>query len=141
MSFSYDINLTTDVDLVRFYIQDNNEDDVFFQDEELKALLKIKKSPIEVAIDCCYTLAALFASVPDESLGPYKVKYADMADRYTRLAEVLRKKSNRVVLPYIGGMSKSDVESKESNTDIIAGAFKRNMMTFNRPSAFTAKRY
>lgn len=131
MAFTYNIDLSTPKDLVRFYIQDTIEDDVFFQDEEINAMIKKYKDPLRVAVECCYSLSALFAGMPDtESLGPYKVKYESMSDKYSKLAETLRRKANRCSPIAVGGVTKAQINNNRRDNSIVEAAFKRNMMKY-----------
>lgn len=127
--FSYDNTLQTDKDKVRFYIQDTKENDVFFEDEEILAMLQEYKNPKACAIQLCYTLAALFAGLPDdEKVGPYSVSYRTMAEKYTKLADTLRTQMNRVLNGYAGGIYQKDIEATLQNKDVTKTAFTRFMM-------------
>lgn len=127
--FSYDSTLQTDKDKVRFYIQDNKEHDFFFEDEEILAMLQEHKTPKACAIQLCYTLAAMFAGVPDdEKIGPYSVSYRTMAEKYTKLANSLRAQQNRVLNGYAGGINKIETLEYLRDNTITKTAFTRFMM-------------
>lgn len=132
--YSYDTNLTEIKDKVRFYIQDNKEEDYFFEDEEINAILKIYNNNINRTVtELCYTLAALFSAEADsEQVGPYSVSYKSLSDKYLNIAEVFRRKSFRVLGGYAGGISRVDAEISRQNPDIIKSAFTRNMMKNRR---------
>lgn len=132
--YSYNTNLTELKDKVRFYIQDTKEEDNFFEDEEINAILKIYNNNINRTVtELCYTLAALFSAEADsEQVGPYSVSYKGLADKYLNLAEVFRRKSFRVLSGYAGGISRVDAEINKQNPDIIKSAFTRNMMKNKR---------
>ena len=133
MSFSYDINLSTPKDKVRFYIQDNIEKDVFFEDEEIQAMLTEYPNPKACAIQLCYNLAALFASVPDrEDVGPYSVTYKSLSEKYTKLAESLRAQQSRLISGYAGGLYKQETKETLKDNDLTKYAFHRYMMRNRR---------
>ena len=127
--FSYDKSLTSDKDKVRFYIQDTKENDIFFEDEEIEAMLLEYKTPKNTAIQLCYTLAAMFAGLPDdEKVGPYSVSYRTLSEKYIKLAESLRTQQNRLLNGYAGGLYSKDIEETIRNTGIMKTAFTRFMM-------------
>lgn len=129
MAFTYNKDLSTPRDKVRFLIQDRDIDKQFFDDEELDALLKINKSYIRTAMMCCNSLAALFAAEPDsEKAGTWGVNNSTVSERYLRLAESLRTQLLRTLSCHATGLYVSDVATNDENTDIIKAAFSRNMM-------------
>lgn len=130
MAFSYNPNLETNKDKVRFYIQDNKEDDFFFEDEEIEQILvECGNNPKSTSISLCYTLAALFASVPDmERVGPYTAKYEKMSEKYTKLATALRAQQNRLLNGYAGGLYREETIQTLMNSDLTKNAFHKFMM-------------
>lgn len=127
--FSYDPNLSSAKDKVRFLIQDTKENEVFFEDEEINAMLEEFPGYRSCALQLCYTLAALFAGVPDkETVGPYSVDYKSVSNKYLVLAENIRAQINRTLSGYAGGIYKFDVCQTLKNKDLVHTAFKRYMM-------------
>lgn len=127
--FSYSPKLESNKDKVRFYIQDTKENDVFFEDEEIGAMLDEYPNPKTCAIQLCYTLAALFAGLPDEErVGPYSVTYKSMADKYTKLANSLRAQQNRVLNGYAGGLNRAESIEYIKDKSVTKTAFTRFMM-------------
>jgi hypothetical protein len=130
--FSYDKTLASDKDKVRFYIQDNKEHDVFFEDEEIEAMLQDYRNPKACAIQLCYTLAALFAGLPDEKVGPYSVSYRTLSEKYTKLADSMRTQQNRTLNGYAGGLDRAETLEHLRNKNITKAAFTRFMMRNHR---------
>lgn len=129
MAFTYNPTLETDKDKVRFFIQDTKENDAFFDDEEIQAMLIEYKNPRNCAIALCYTLSALFAGVPDtERVGPYSVDYKTLSDKYIKLAEALRAQQYRVLSGFSGGLKVNDVKETLKNKELTKYAFSRYMM-------------
>ena len=131
--FSYDKNLTSSKDKVRFYIQDTKENDVFFEDEEIEAMLREYPNPKICSIQLCYTLATMFAGLPDdERVGPYSVSYKSLSEKYTKLAESLRAQQNRILSGFAGGLYRDDVKETLRNKELTRPAFTRYMMRNRR---------
>lgn len=127
--WSYDPKLETPRDKVRFYIQDTKEQDPFFEDEEIDALLIDFPNPKTCAIQLCYVLAALFSGVPDdEKVGPYSVSYKTLSEKYLKLAESLRAQQSRILYGYAGGVYVCDVKNTLQNNSLTKYAFTRYMM-------------
>lgn len=133
MAFSYNPKLETTKDKVRFYIQDTKENDSFFEDEEIEAMLTDYPNPKNCAIQLCYVLATLFAGVPDEEkVGPYSVSYKSLSDKYTKLAESLRAQQSRILSGFAGGLNLEDTKQTLKNKELTRAAFTRYMMRNRR---------
>ena len=131
--FSYNVKLETDKDIVRFYIQDTKEDDVFFEDEEIIAMLKEYPNPRNCALQLCYVLSALFAGVPDkETIGDYSVTYLSLSEKYAKLANSLRAQMNRTLSGFAGGIYRDDSIETIKNKELTKSAFTRYMMRNRR---------
>lgn len=131
--YSYNPELETNKDKVRFFIQDTKEQDVFFEDEEIEAMLVEYPNPKTCALQLCYTLSALFAGVPDdERVGPYSVSYKTLSEKYRKLAEAIRAQQSRTLSGFAGGLNLTDVKNTLLNKDLTHVAFTRYMMRNHR---------
>lgn len=142
MSFSYDKNLSTDKDILRFKLQDNDEETAFFEDEELEGLITIYGGWKRAVIECCYSLAALFAAQPDNvSLGIQSISYAGKAKYYTELADILRTQIYRTLSCHATGVYTAQVQFNRERDDIVHNAFRRNQMSRYEREAFVGDHY
>ena len=94
MTFSYNINLESDTDKIRYRVQDTapgsgpKPGGGNFEDEELEGLLLIEGS-VERAVAAVYeALATSWSSVATESeIGPRREKFGETAGKYQDLAK------------------------------------------------------
>lgn len=93
MAFSYSTDLTVDLNLVRFRVQDTVEssgplpNDNNFDDTEITNLLTIEGSVGRTVAALFETLAAAWASEYDTTIGPRKESASQAAKRYDALAK------------------------------------------------------
>ena len=100
MIFTYNDNLATNLDKVRFYIGDTSSatgagikpDGTNFSNDEINGLITIEGSWQKAVAGAYETLAAAYANLVDLTLGPRKEAFSQASDRYTKLAETWRKK-------------------------------------------------
>ena len=71
-------------------------------------------------------LAASTASKGEMRIGKYYESFAQQGRAYERLATLWRK---RIIVkkPYVGGISKSDIENKKADTDTVFPIFKKGI--------------
>ena len=92
MSWTYDPNLITETDRVRFLLGDTLEADPLISDEELVALLSLAGGITEAAARAADALVNTFnrkAQEVTDDIGQ-RVKYGDRAAGYRQLAATLR---------------------------------------------------
>ena len=118
---------TSEKDQVRFLIGDTDKCDPLIGDEEIDYLLTLEGSVFKAAVMACETIAAKFSRLADEKVGDTSVSLSQKADAYLKLAGKLRKRSERIVFPYAGGISKADKENQELDEDRNPEVFKRHM--------------
>ena len=120
----------SDVEAVRFYIGDTNEKDPLLSDQEVEFALSIRSDdPLRAAIVCAGALAARFARESSYRIGQVSETYKQKSEAYER-----REKNLRSMLalsggdgPYAGGISVSDVASREADSDRVKGQFSIGM--------------
>jgi hypothetical protein len=118
MTYSGDPS-ASDLDEVRYLLQDTTPATELFTDTEIAYLNASQRSPAYAAAVGAETLAARFASTPgSRTLGDVTVSYADMATRYTALAATLRRAAQSspasIPAPFAGG---TDTDPVFSNSD------------------------
>jgi len=135
MTWYYSENpATSDKDAVRYHIGDTDKSEKLLQDEEINYLLAQKGSVLAASAQACRDIAARFARKYDQSVGGVKYSYKQRFENYTKLADELQKKSNKLGgVPYVGGISRSEKKAVESDTDRVKPAFTRDL--FDIPSA------
>lgn len=136
MGWTYDNNPnTTDAsgrrDSVRMKIGDTDCDNQLVSDEEIAGALAEAEDNIYLAGSIVAdALSAKFAAYPDVSIGNngLDVDMSALSKRFKELGATLRKQAKRfgssfVGVPVAGGISKSEVSSREENNDWNQPAF------------------
>ena len=126
--WTYNPAVGRDLDKVRLWIGDTDSTDPQLQDEEITFFLLDEGAPIRAAVTAADALAARYARVVSTQIGDQKEDAETMIAHYLALANRLRRKAARTgVLPFAGGISVSDKQTREENTDRVAPAFDRTM--------------
>lgn len=109
---------STNRDAVRFLIGDTDNTAQLLTDEEIAFLLTQEGSSTSAAARACRSLAARFAYLIDQSVGDLSISYSQRYKQFSELAAQLESTAgSRVGIPYAGGISQSDKDSRESDTD------------------------
>jgi hypothetical protein len=122
------------IDEVRLLIGDNDENNEFLSDEEISYYIVKRGEGLPAAIGAAYALQAKFSKLADETAGDVEVKWSQRARTALALAESLSRQlagSDGSYLPvgvFAGGISVSDMETRNSNTDRVQGKFSIGMM-------------
>lgn len=118
-------------DAVRFLIRDTDEANAKVSDEEIAWLLTQNNDDVySAAIYAADNVATYFSNqIRTKTVGALSITYAATATEYRLLAKDLRLRRIRfgAFIPYSGGISKSDKETNESDTDWSKPAFSRGM--------------
>src|SRR5262245_20769600 len=129
MSWNYSGNPSSSPkDDVRFHVGDTDSCDQLLKDGKIKYLLsQSNNSVIAAAIRGCEMIAIKFARLADESVGRVSISFSQKSKAYLNMKEALRQ---RLVIedciPYAGGISQSDKETQETDTDRVQPAFTKN---------------
>lgn len=110
---------TTDTDLVRFLIQDTSATPDL-KTAEINYLITTEGVGYPAALEACRILARRYAKQPgSKSIGDISISYADLTKRYNELAITLSARAARTTtpVPYLGGLSASEKQTNEQNTD------------------------
>lgn len=87
--FNYSGNpADSDLDRLRFRLQDTDSDDVLLEDEELNFLLDNEGSVSGALVKAARTIASQFSRQADDvSSGDVRIRLQNRADRYWKMAE------------------------------------------------------
>lgn len=116
-------------DAIRFLIGDTDTTDQLLSDEEI-AWVNSEASGTstgttalyDAAYRCCLTIASKLAREADKQIGDLSVSMSQRAKAYREQAASLKALSGReggVPIPYAGGITISDKEIDEENSDIF----------------------
>ena len=116
-------------DAIRFLIGDTDTTDQLLSDEEI-AWVNSEASGTstgttalyDAAYRCCLTIASKLAREADKQIGDLSVSMSQRAKAYREQASSLKERSGReggVPIPYAGGITISDKEIDEENSDIF----------------------
>lgn len=133
MSWSYNGNIRYNFkDQVRFLIGDIDESNQLIQDEIIDYYLEEKNNDV---LEVCYVLSMSlynrFSKLVNISVGKSSISYSDRAKNYYNLMgkfeSEIKSNKNLNCVPYAGGISVSDKESNESNSDNVEPKFYKSM--------------
>lgn len=131
---SYDDTLPTDKDKARFLLGDTSNDATteLLSDSTVTSAITNYGYTSGVAF-LASGLATRFAQQPGSvSVGGKSVSWPDRVRRWVELAAQMRAggvTGAAVVAPYVGGISKTDKQADEEDTDRVAPAFTRTLMS------------
>ena len=137
MAWAYSGNpSSSDKDAVRFLVGDTNTADQLVTDEEITWALT-EGGVYYAAATVARSIAASFSRRVDfEVSKDLKVFYAKAAGNYNTLADKYAAKASRVsAMPYAGGISVSDKETQEADTDRVEPVFSKTDFMDNEGSA------
>ena len=132
MAWTYSDPSTSDRDAVRFLVGDTDTTDQRVTDEEIAFALSQASDDVYLAAAiCARALAGKYANLVDTKFESVSSNYSDLRDNYTRLATQLERQSkkfaaNGLGIPAAGGMSISEIDSVESDTDRVPSKFRRD---------------
>jgi hypothetical protein len=136
MAWTYNTELPTNKDKVRFFIGDTLDDDKQLSDEEITASLTLVGDDTTLAaIQCCLALAAKYARQADYWVGDLKLvasqrsrAYRDLAKQLEEIAEdPLITMSRTHQTPFAGGVGVAQKAALEADTDWPVPSFKKGL--------------
>ena len=118
---------SSDRDQIRFLIGDTNTNDQLVSDEEIAWALT-QGSIYNAAAICARSIAAAFSRLADKSVDDLKISYSQKSAQYSKLADNLEDKDSfKSLSVYAGGISASDKQSNEEDTDRVSPSFSKGM--------------
>lgn len=116
------------IDAIRFLIGDTDSNDQLLSDDEILWVNKEASGSTTATSDlydaayrCCLTIASKLSRQADKQIGDLSVKLSQKAAGYRTQADSLKQlslRSSGVPVPYAGGITISDKEIDEDNSDI-----------------------
>lgn len=131
MPTTYD--LTTDVGKVRLRINDRDVANATFTDEEIQSFLDQEGSVLAASMAALRAMAVVSSTEVDVTAGDVQVRNSQRSGLLTQAASTLEGEVSGEFTPvgmYAGGISKSDKETREDDTD-------RTKPFFTRKSSFS----
>jgi hypothetical protein len=127
MVFTYSGNPNnSDLDQVRFELQDTDETDALFSDNELNFLIDKYKQLDRVIYEACKILIAKYSRFVDESQGKVSIRASQLVENYRNLLREyeLILLANSCI--YIGGVNTEEYENINNNKHLIKHQFSDN---------------
>ena len=115
---------------VRLRIGDTSSGSQLLSDEEIAAFLTTYPTPLRAAAESAFAVAAQFARRVDKTAGRMGIQNSQAAMAYERLGKRLLVEMSQGVAPYAGGISVSDKDSVNADTDRDAPVFSVGMNDF-----------
>lgn len=119
-------------DAVRLLVGDTDTNDQQIQDAEITfALSQAQDEVYSAAAICAQTLAGKFSRRSDVEFDGVSEKFGSLAEHYRKLATTLRQDAKRygskgLGTPVAGGISQSDMETADENTDRVKPKFRQD---------------
>ncbi len=112
---------------VRLRIGDTSSGSQLLQDEEIDAILSTYPAPYRAASEAAFAIAGQFARRVDKTAGRMQIANSQAAQAYEKLGNRLLREGALSVAPYAGGISVSDKNEVNADTDRDAPAFSVGM--------------
>lgn len=127
---------SSDKDKVRFLIGDTDSSDPQLQDEEILWMLSENETIYVAASHCVYGLISKYSRLAQsKSVGDLSISYANRVENYKAVASrlaYLAEVHGSGAPAYCGGISISDKETDETDTDRVQPAFRVDLMKNKR---------
>lgn len=132
MSFSYSGNpANSDLDAVRFLIQDIVVSTKEFEDEEILYLLATKGSVRSAAVLALKTLAAKYATAVDKAVGDLRLSLSQKHAHYMAMIAEYEAEVAMVAIPFAGGISRASKDTYEDDTDRVRPRFTKTVNDYD----------
>lgn len=118
---------TSERDEVRFLVGDTDSSDQLVSDEEIAYALAQEGNARAAAALVAESIASIFGRKADKSVGDLKISYRGQSEHYMSIAKKLRSASTKFASPYAGGISDSDKNTVEDDSDRLRPSFERGL--------------
>jgi hypothetical protein len=132
MTWTYDAATRSDRNRVRENIGDTDTSDQQLADEIIDEKLTDTGSVNSASIACIKLLMAKYVRLVSQTTGPISVQHSNRLAAYKEMMALL-KSDGQFAAGFCGGISVSDKETREADTDTVQPSFTRGM--FDNPAA------
>ena len=135
MSFSYDSSLGSDIDKVRFLLQDNVASTADLEDEEITFLLASYGSVSAAALAGARTLHGKYSKLVDRMVGDMRIWYGMKARAWLQTIRQLESNANALspIEVYVGGIDHDEELSDRQNESLSQPRFRVGMHDLMAP--------
>lgn len=124
MTFTFSsTDLSTDLAKVRVRIGDTKSAAMLLTDEEINAALTASSTVLAATVACVKLILAAIARDVDANAGGISTSRSQKTTHYRDLLRDLEAEMRAGASPYLGGVSKAEKTSRESNTDFALPSF------------------
>lgn len=123
MTFTFNEDLSTDKDLVRFQLGDTDSEDQLISDEMIAALLTKEGSVNGAAISACRYLIAKFSREVDSSIESISVSASQKVAQFKNLVLDLQRNRGGGLAVATTGITRTQIAEGREDTDRIPPAF------------------
>lgn len=117
----------SDLYKVRFLVGDTDSTDKQLSDEEILWMLSEYSTVRKAAAECARALAGKYARNADKAVGDLRISASQRSKHYNDLAVSLALQALLVATPSYGGVSVSDKQANEQDTDLVSPSFRRGV--------------
>ena len=132
MTWTYDAAVRTDLNRTREAIGDTDSSDEQLPNEVISEKLTDLGSVNSASIACIKLLMAKYVRLVSQTTGPISVQHSLRLAAYKEMMAIL-KSDGQFAAGFCGGISVSDKEAREADTDTVQPSFTRGM--FDNPAA------
>lgn len=119
MTWTYDPTLATDLDSVRFEIQDTDTSDQLFSNEEVTAVLTAEGSVSAATLKLAKKLMMKFARMVDTSVGRVSESASQRYAAYKEIVAKLEVDDAAHAMPLFGGTEISKNDALDADADLV----------------------
>lgn len=126
-------------DATRFLIGDTDAAEPLLTDLEIQYFLNLyNQVPLNAGIRCCETIMTKFARQADESVGSVRITFSQRSKAYANMRDELQRRvAIEGATPFCGGISRTQVQQTEQNSDRVRPDFTKHMMENDLISPWT----
>jgi hypothetical protein len=129
MAATFDASLSTDKDWVRALIGDMDTGNAYLQDETIEAILTEEQNKYVAASRACriiYMNLTGGGTLEDRKVGETRIRY-QAAQRFKQTADELKARGSAYIMPWSGGIYKTDRDARDDDADKLGIDIARNM--------------
>lgn len=116
------------LEAIRWEIDDIDSTKAKFTDAEINYAYAEEGTVLSAAAHLCEQLATKYAAKASRKLGPLSIELSDLSKQYKDRAKQLRRRDIVHAEPYAGGISKTQEEAFEDDSNLKQPVFERDMM-------------